>query len=454
MKKLSIILVTLVILAFISCNFTFYKFEAATGNYVALGDSIPAGYGLSNKNERYTNLLANKVGMTQKNLAVSGHKTSDLLDVIKNQTNLGYIKNADLITISIGGNDMINSLESILSALFGSDEIFSNCETNLNQITYYLKLHTKKDCIIIYQNIANCYKYTSSGPIVNKAIQRLNELIAKQCDDKKVFLCDVASSLEQSGDNFFATQGGDLALDPHPTSQGHTIIANEMYKTFVYANNKIEKETTSVIPVVDTTSSQTTKTTIVETTIPQTIETTTVEITSAQTTIETTSINTTSYIETTSETTYVDTTIYISTETTPKQTENEATYITSDIVETETSSIVYTQAETTEESTTKEIDTTSQTTIIEIESTTTSLESSYVEIITTNEDSSISTSIEISTIETTEEPKTTKQTDVTTTKKVEPEAKKSKVGVYVVIGLLVGVGVFVVVMVIRKQKHK
>lgn len=111
--------------------------------YVALGDSIAYGY-LVEKEDRYSNLLNtslynNYTNVKYTNLAVTGWKASDLLNAItnssysetrsdadvKNATNDTYvsaIKDADLITVSIGSNELLSVVTSKLAEIFGIDK--------------------------------------------------------------------------------------------------------------------------------------------------------------------------------------------------------------------------------------------------------------------------------------------------------------------------------------------
>lgn len=88
--------------------------------YVALGDSVPAGYGLSNANDCYVNLFSDKLkesGCSNKlfNYAVSGATTQALLAGLQNMQlekpeALQNIKNAGIITVNIGGNNVLGPL--------------------------------------------------------------------------------------------------------------------------------------------------------------------------------------------------------------------------------------------------------------------------------------------------------------------------------------------------------
>ena len=76
---------------------------------VVLGDSVAAGYGLLSKECNYGQICADYLGGSVENYAHSGDETDNLLDVISNfsdEQNTS-VSNADIIIISIGGNDLM-----------------------------------------------------------------------------------------------------------------------------------------------------------------------------------------------------------------------------------------------------------------------------------------------------------------------------------------------------------
>lgn len=93
--------------------------------YVALGDSITAG------SDTYVSqvsaYLKGRYGECQtKNLAIDGMTSSHLVDCLTNSSNSYYstmrnaIKNADVITIDIGSNDIMGTAMEVFAAGFGA----------------------------------------------------------------------------------------------------------------------------------------------------------------------------------------------------------------------------------------------------------------------------------------------------------------------------------------------
>ena len=85
---------------------------------VMLGDSIAAGYGVQ-RSQRYGYIVADRMGWEYWNYAVSGSQTSGLLDKLLNSyPTQNAVRNADIIHISIGGNDLVLTPEGSIDLLF------------------------------------------------------------------------------------------------------------------------------------------------------------------------------------------------------------------------------------------------------------------------------------------------------------------------------------------------
>ena len=78
-------------------------------NIIVLGDSIAAGYGLDANEYNYGEIIADYIGGSVENYAVSGDNSIDLINLLStiNTDQYNAIKNADYVIISIGGNDII-----------------------------------------------------------------------------------------------------------------------------------------------------------------------------------------------------------------------------------------------------------------------------------------------------------------------------------------------------------
>ena len=124
MKKILVfILVAAMIAALAVCPA--YAAEQKYEFMLALGDSITTGYGLDGEApydcESYANIVAQSLGLDARssyvNRAVDGATSKDLLNILPDLENyLGY---SDLIVVTIGGNDLLQSVSIIASAVAG-----------------------------------------------------------------------------------------------------------------------------------------------------------------------------------------------------------------------------------------------------------------------------------------------------------------------------------------------
>ena len=84
-------------------------------SYVVLGDSISAGYGLAADEKSFSEQLEETFFLERIPLAASGDTSDDLYTVVSDPDNADSLKNADIITVTIGGNDMLDALYDFLA---------------------------------------------------------------------------------------------------------------------------------------------------------------------------------------------------------------------------------------------------------------------------------------------------------------------------------------------------
>ncbi len=88
-----------------------------TPSYVALGDSISTGYGLADKSTQgFTYLLADALDYELTNLAVDGNTAVGILAQLQQTSYRDAVAGADLITITVGGNDLMALLYQAIAA--------------------------------------------------------------------------------------------------------------------------------------------------------------------------------------------------------------------------------------------------------------------------------------------------------------------------------------------------
>lgn len=142
-------------------------------SYVALGDSITTGYGLTENETGFAKQVADSNGYTLTNLAQDGATSTDLLEVVKSEANADTLKNADLITITIGGNDLMDALYAYLAEEYNKQ----NSDTPITAENVKASLAGEEGVVVnqitmLYFAISNISNFQSSS-IVNSAYDTL-----------------------------------------------------------------------------------------------------------------------------------------------------------------------------------------------------------------------------------------------------------------------------------------
>lgn len=262
--------------------------------YVALGDSITSGYGLESftnndvKNRSSSNnfvtKLGKRLGMKTVNFGVEGITSSALLNSLKKPSTaeqknaVAQIREAGLITLSIGGNNVFipllnavndqlgtgksifyagaSELQNAILQLLFNEELLNKLKGNISAGAEAFagndKLHksgelsdiirTIKDlnpkAKLVVQTVYDPYGFILPDT-VGKAIDTMNAAIIKQAGGGKNFVvADVGSAFKKAGKGMqLLNADSGKTFDPHPTKKGHEVI----YTIMAYAadNNRL-----------------------------------------------------------------------------------------------------------------------------------------------------------------------------------------------------------------------
>lgn len=223
-KLLSVISICLVFSMLFS--FTAIAAEDEKLNYVLLGDSIARGAGVLNPDEAcYGLMVANTNGYNYVNHGIDGYTSAALLRLLDDETVSSNVKNADIISISIGGNDFLTS--NLLSLLFADlftknysefYKIQSRFYENFCAIMAKIK-ELNPDALILMQTIYNMRHDILKG-VNQKGSELLNECYRRYLEENPgaYVLVEVGSVLDGRRDC--------LAIDTiHPNGTGNIEIA-------------------------------------------------------------------------------------------------------------------------------------------------------------------------------------------------------------------------------------
>lgn len=223
--------------------------QEATRSITILGDSISTGYGLPENELSYSDYLGEYYGAEVNNFAVNGAETSDLLKRLKEKEVISSAEKADLICVSIGGNNILGpftkaaAASGILSggslsvqdasALIDSlsdslSQAASEAAKSIPEIKDRLR-EINPDANIVFQTVYNPFE--SSDPAYEEVMKALHAVTAmyiapinKAVKSLDCLNADVCTSVEGNAYNY--TNIG--KLDIHPNNIGHMVIAGRI----------------------------------------------------------------------------------------------------------------------------------------------------------------------------------------------------------------------------------
>lgn len=240
MKRMLKLLPLLLVVSLFFTTSGLAKSENAKKSLVALGDSIPFGYGLTDNIDEYSRdafpfLIGKEAKLRVRNLAVPGWNTTDLVNALENdQKFIQAVNKADYITLNIGSNDLLKPIKDAFVASGGNlDEA-----TIINLIEGQIKPSIpilEQNILLIIENIYelnpnakivlyNLYNpFLALGPLhpINKYGELLIYSINQSLEDLKSPHLIIANAYEIGLDPFNNLIPGDI----HPSLAGHERLA-------------------------------------------------------------------------------------------------------------------------------------------------------------------------------------------------------------------------------------
>ena len=280
-KIISLIVILAILISYIMPGTTKAAPKQFT-KYLALGDSIAYGYGLSNKDtESYSAIVKSKYNIPDsnfQNMAVSGMTCAEFYQEIQKDNYTQAIKNVDLISVSIGSNEILELATSALSDITGIpandpaflekvqkafinasvtekarmlaaiysfftseetkvkiDEGVSSYETNWRNSVNYIK-SINPDVTLIATEFYNPYYELSLGSydlggFCDEPIRRLNTILHNQSNNEQEYrIAKIYDSFNTTNPRITNVNISLTAfnLDPHPNKTGHSVIATKI----------------------------------------------------------------------------------------------------------------------------------------------------------------------------------------------------------------------------------
>ena len=227
--------------------------------YTALGDSISTGYRLTDKTDSYVSLFGNYLHTTPVNLGQNGLTSAGLLKKLTDDTKvIAQVKKSDIITVSIGGNDLLtalsslqsltketNTLKAVVSALQTLQSSATRQQLTAGAVGFaddwvkiIARLHTlAPNAVIVATTVINPYSgIVLDVPLLPKFdlgsygdgyIRQINAAITADADTGNYLLADSYAAFQGYSGNDRLTNASlsKLDFDPHPNIAGHARIA-------------------------------------------------------------------------------------------------------------------------------------------------------------------------------------------------------------------------------------
>lgn len=259
--------------------------EADYKNLLLLGDSITYGYGLEGDRDScpsYGNQLKNYLGITGSsftNAAVNGDTSADLLALLPSLTD--KVSDADLIVISIGGNDLLRLLWNAVTAVSGQGWTYNDVAAGLSDPAYVAKIakyvtleaitsaitgYAVNLALIVsfirqnnpyaeviflaqYDPMSGAAALEDIGVITSGAISLLNAAMKSTTRTGDCIYLDIFTPFEGNGPEWTNITAGDI----HPNKTGHGMI----YKYIVnYLETGLQPDGTPAVTTAEVTSAQ------------------------------------------------------------------------------------------------------------------------------------------------------------------------------------------------------
>jgi len=221
MKKYLMLLVTLCLLAPAAVRAEFpWQFDSHT-RYMAMGDSLAAGYGAIPATEGYVYLLY-RSGVFDTisntlfcNAGVPGATSSDILAHQVPQAIQNF--HPGVITITVGGNDLLRIMEGADPAA-----VLQEFQNNLVQIFLALKSAPELQNTRIY--ISNLYSIPEI-PASEYVVPVFNQIVAGVAANFGVTVADVYSTFKGKSGLLLVERHGADQYQVHPTNAGYRVMA-------------------------------------------------------------------------------------------------------------------------------------------------------------------------------------------------------------------------------------
>ncbi|MCM3652019.1 SGNH/GDSL hydrolase family protein [Metabacillus litoralis] len=213
-------------------------FVPATINLVGIGDSLTRGLGDESDHGGYFGMVKEMLEQQDEikevlidNYGVIGYKTSNLQNKLSEEDVMASIKEADIILMTVGGNDLMGVVRNHLFSLdfepFRKEQ--KHFENRMRDIFTEIR-ELNSSAYIVYVGLYNPFTYMLSElPELDTIIDEWNrasqQIVSK--DGNAVFV---------KVDHLFSSVDDDTLLYKdkfHPNENGYSIIADQVFEAII-----------------------------------------------------------------------------------------------------------------------------------------------------------------------------------------------------------------------------
>jgi len=186
--------------------------------YLVMGDSLGSGYGAIPQTRGYAyQLYKNGAFDTLPNTLFCNASVIGVTsaDVLTNQVPQAYVFRPDVVTLTVGGNDLAKIMEGADPEL-----VLAEFQDNLTAILYHLVIELRAT---VY--IANLY-VIDGIPGADMIVPVFNQIVGGVAAGfGGVAVADLYSQFQDKKGLLLVERNGASPLEIHPTNAGHTAIA-------------------------------------------------------------------------------------------------------------------------------------------------------------------------------------------------------------------------------------
>ena len=213
-------------------------FVPTTIKLVEIGDSLTQGLGDESGRGGYFGMVKETLEQQDEikevlidNYGVIGHKTSNLQKRLNEEDVMASIKEADIILMTIGGNDLMGVVRNHLFSLDFEPFREEQKHYENRMIDIFTKIRElNSSAYIVYVGLYNPFTYMLSElPEIDTIIDEWNRA------SQQIILKD-GNAVFVKVDHLFSSSDGDTLLYKdkfHPDENGYSIIADQVFEAII-----------------------------------------------------------------------------------------------------------------------------------------------------------------------------------------------------------------------------